>query len=58
MKNLIIARGSTTETQNWLLKCLDLGYISGEIFQARDQVCIEILKMINSLIGSLRRKTT
>jgi four helix bundle protein len=55
---LIIARGSTTETQNWLLKCKDLNYISKETHRLRDDVCIEILKMINALIGSLRRKTT
>ena len=55
---LIIARGSTTETQNWLLKCADLNYISKETLRLRDDDCIEILKMINSLIGSLRRKKT
>lgn len=55
---LIIARGSTTETQNWLLKCADLKFISKEILSSRDEVCIEILKMINALIGSLRRKST
>jgi len=55
---LIIARGSTTETQNWLLKCADLNYISKEMLKLRDDVCTEILKMINVLIGSLRRKPT
>jgi four helix bundle protein len=53
----VIARGSTTETQNWLIKCKALGYISEEILNLRDRVCIEILKMINALIGSLRKKT-
>ena len=55
---LIIARGSTTETQNWLIKCKDLGYLTEENFQARDSICIEIIKMLNALIGSLRRKET
>jgi four helix bundle protein len=53
---LIIARGSTTETQSWLIKCKDLQYISGETFSLRDGVCREIIKMLNALIGSLRRK--
>ncbi len=53
---LIIARGSTTETQSWLIKCKDLGYIPEEQFHARDSVCIEIIKMLNALIGSLRKK--
>ena len=26
---LIISRGSTTETLNWLIKCLDIGWIVG-----------------------------
>jgi len=55
---LIIARGSTTETQNWLIKCKDLKYFSDEVFELRDKVCIEIIKMINALIGSLRKKAT
>lgn len=55
---LIIARGSTTETQNWLIKCKDLGYLNGEIYRQRDSICIEIINMLNSLIGSLRKKET
>ena len=53
---LIIARGSTAETQNWLLKCCDLSYLPVGIYDKRNNICIEIIKMINSLIGSLRRK--
>ena len=55
---LIIGRGSTTETQNWLIKCRDLKYITPEVFDNHDEICVEILKMINALIGSLRRKKT
>ena len=55
---LVMARGSTTETQNWLVKCKELKYISEGKFTLRNEVCIEIIKMINALIGSLRRKTT
>ena len=53
---LIIARGSTTETQNWLVKCRDLKYVKDETYVEYDGVCFEVIKMINSLIGSLRRK--
>ena len=55
---LVIARGSTTETQNWLIKCRDLGYNKPDMFQTRDSICSEVLKMINALISSLRRKAT
>ena len=44
------------ETQNWLLKCKDLGYISDEIYQTRDAICIEIIKMLNALIPKQRKK--
>ncbi|MEA1949651.1 MAG: four helix bundle protein [Thermodesulfobacteriota bacterium] len=54
----IIARGSTTETQNWLIKCKDLNYIIPERFEYLDEICVEIIKMLNGLIGSLRRKST
>ena len=55
---LIMARGSTTETQNWLIKCKDLKFIADDTFKGRDKVCMEKIKMINALIGSLRRKKT
>ncbi|MBC2695027.1 MAG: four helix bundle protein [Desulfobacteraceae bacterium] len=53
---LVISRGSTTETQNWLIKCRDLGYMTEEIFDERSGICSEIVKMLNALIGSLQRK--
>jgi len=55
---LIIARGSITETQNWLITGKDLNYLSDEVFELRNNLCIECIKMINALIGSLRRKDT
>ena len=55
---LIIARGSTTETQNWLTKCRDLSYISTKRFEHMNEICVEVIKMLNALIGSLRRKKT
>jgi four helix bundle protein len=53
---LAISRGSTTETQNWLMKCRDLGYMTEGIFDERAGICSEIVKMLNALIGSLQRK--
>ena len=55
---LVISRGSATETQNWLIKCSDLGYMTEEIFAERAGICSEIVKMLNALIGSLQQKTS
>ena len=55
---LVISRGSTTETHNWLIKCRDLGYITKTTVAERAGICNEILKMLNALIGSLQRKTS
>lgn len=48
---LIVARGSTTETLNWLMKCFDLKWIDEEMFKLREDVIEEILKMLNKMIG-------
>jgi len=48
---LIIARGSTTETLNWLIKCLDIGWVSKDLLLMREGVVEEILKMLNKMIG-------
>lgn len=53
---LIVARGSLTETENWLIKCRDLGYISEDIFKSREIQINEILRMLNSLIGKIRQR--
>ena len=55
---LVISRGSTTETHNWLIKCSDLVYITKTVVAERTGICNEILKMLNALIGSLQRKTS
>ncbi len=52
---LIVSRGSANETENWFIKCKDLGYIGNDIFEARVNMIDEVLKMLNSLIGKLRR---
>jgi four helix bundle protein len=48
---LIIARGSTTETLNWLLKCLDAKWLDKETYNHRERTLEEILKMLNRMIG-------
>lgn len=53
---LVVARGSTTESANWFLKCRDLDYIPRQIAVEREVECREILKMLNAMIGTLRRK--
>ena len=48
---LIIARGSTTETLNWLLKCVDAKWLDKETYYQRERTLEEILKMLNRMIG-------
>lgn len=48
---LIISRGSTTETLNWLIKCIDLRWISDEVFKHRERTIEELMKMLNKMIG-------
>jgi four helix bundle protein len=48
---LIVARGSTTETLNWLIKCLDMGWVNKELWSMREGMVEEILKMLNKMIG-------
>lgn len=56
MHYLLVARGSTTESENWVVKCRDLGYIPERVCHDREDLCQEILKMLNVMIGALRRK--
>lgn len=48
---LIVARGSTTETINWYLKCRDLRLVSAGTFETRRSLLEEILKMLNKMIS-------
>ncbi len=52
---LFIALGSLVETQNLLLLCKDLGYLSKQEFTDLAKETIEISKMLNSSIISLRK---
>ena len=48
---LIVARGSTTETLDWYLKCRDLRLIGSTVFASRRATLEEILKMLNRMIS-------
>lgn len=54
MHYLIVARGSTTETINWLIKARDLGRLGQEPFQAREHTARGILRMLNKMIAQRR----
>ena len=54
---LIVARGSTTETLNWYLKCRDLHLIDSAVFVNRRATLEEILKMLNRMISQQLAKS-
>jgi len=53
---LTIARGSTTESEDWLMKMKDLGLMEEYIYKRIMGECEEIIRMINGLLSSLRKK--
>ena len=48
---LIVARGSTTETLDWYIKCRDLHLIDSAVFVTRRAALEEILKMLNRMVS-------
>jgi len=53
---LIVARGSTTETLDWYLKCRDLHLIDSAVFLSRLATLEEVLKMLNRMISQQLNK--
>lgn len=53
---LIVSRGSSTESENWLIKCRELNYLPEQVCREREALCQEVVKMLNAMIGALRRK--
>lgn len=53
---LIIARASVSESQNQLLIARDLGFMNKDIFNKLSNDSVEIHKMINGLIKTLKLK--
>lgn len=51
---LTISRGSLAEVKSLAYAAIDIGIISEEIFQALDQRCTRLKKMINGFILYLR----
>ena len=51
---LIIARGSTEETRYLLLLAKDLGFLSSEAHAPLESIYMEISKMTNALLRSLK----
>jgi len=48
---LIVARGSTTETLNWIIKCFELKWIGKDRYEEIGNLIQEILKMLNKMIS-------
>ena len=48
---LIVARGSTVETLNWLIKSYDIGWVGKEVLKDREGTLDEIMRMLNKMIG-------
>jgi four helix bundle protein len=55
---LVIARRSASESENWFYKFRDAGIMGESIATARIETCVEISKMLYSLIQTIRKSTT
>jgi four helix bundle protein len=58
LNSLDIALGEADETENWLYKLRDAGLLDRDKANKRIQECIEIQKMLNGLIRSIRKTET
>jgi four helix bundle protein len=56
LRFLFIARGSLEETRYFLILSKDLGYLTDEQFKVTNNKSIEIGKMLNGLINSIKKK--
>jgi four helix bundle protein len=54
---LVIARKSTSESENWFYKFRDAGIMDESITNVRIETCVEISKMLYSLIQTIRKST-
>jgi four helix bundle protein len=50
------SRGSTNETIDWYEKLKRLGYVSLEVFKAREATCLELRAMLSKIIDSLEKR--
>ena len=54
----LIAKGSASETENWLLVSKDLGFMTTENFLGLESLCQEVTKMLGTFVfkSKSRRK--
>ena len=55
---LDISLGELNETENWLYKMRDAGYLNRERANSHVRECIEIEKMLSGLIRAIQKKKT
>jgi four helix bundle protein len=58
LSSLDIALGEADEAENWLYKLRDRGFLNRETANHRVRECIEVQKMLNGLIRSIRDTDT
>lgn len=51
-----IARRSSAESENWLYKLKDIGYLGQDTADKRINECTELNKMLYGLMNSIRKK--
>ena len=56
LSSLDIAIGETNETENWLYKIRDAGFLNPQTAEVRIERCKEIGRMLNGLIRSLKSR--
>jgi len=56
LNSLDIALGEAHESENWLYKLRDAGFLERGRANAHVRECVEISKMLNGLIKSIRRR--
>ena len=58
LNSLDIALGEANEAENWLYKLRDAGFVDRELGNSRIRESIEIAKMLNGLMRSIRNSDT
>ena len=58
LNSLDIALGEANEAENWLYKLRDAGFVDRELGNSRIRESIEIAKMLNGLMRSIRQSET
>ncbi len=54
LRFLYIARGSKAEVETQLLLCVELGYLREEEIKTAEELCIEVSKMLNTIISKFK----